>query len=107
MNLFDQLNAATNAPRPAEKPTRRGQNKPWKALSSRIEKEYRDLLTGNPMTTGAIAAKRGLTHMGVLTSLYNMEARGVVKRVGVQPRPASMPRGKGQIIWGLCSDAGN
>lgn len=57
---------------------------------------YRLVMEGRELTTGEIAAKRGITHMGCLNSLYQMEAEGLIERVGLQKKEGP---GKATIIW--------
>lgn len=71
-------------------------------IRKRSDEAYQHLLSGQALTTGEVAAKRGLTHMGCLCSLRKMEARGVVMRVGTRPKQGV---GKAPIIWTWREDA--
>jgi hypothetical protein len=105
MNMFDQLNAAFNSHfnvTPTAKP-RSGNpsptHKPWLSRQLKVEKAFRDVLTGNTMTTAEIANKVGRSHITVLQQMYKYEQRNLVRRVGTVPRPEGSKPGRGQIIW--------
>lgn len=103
MNLFDQLNRAFDGVfvKPKKRATHAAVNKPWLVQQQRADAKYKQLLTGKTLPTGDIAQRLGLSHMGCLTSLYNLEKRGLVERVGALPRRPSYKSlgGRGQILW--------
>ena len=112
MNLFDQLNAAfaTTFVMPPKR-SRKGHNpaptnKPWLSKQVEADARYRKLLMGKTLPTSAITDHMGITRMGGLTSLYKLEERGKVKRMGTVPRNANVLRGRGQILWTWVDDAG-
>ena len=71
---------------------------PWVDRRRKVYEKYRALMEGTVLSTGEIAGAMGYTHMGCLTSLYKMEKRGVIKRVGSRPRDHAYG-GRGQITW--------
>ena len=108
MNLLQQLETAfasefTLAVEPRKNKVK---HKPWESKQSKADVKYRDLLTGKQMTTGEIARTFGYSPMGCLTSLYRLEQRGKIKRVGTAPRVNGYKNipGRGSIIWTWCED---
>lgn len=72
---------------------------PWKAREHKATAKYEALFTAGSLTTSEIANALGYSHMGCLSSLYKLEKRGRIKRIGIKERPPNAPRGRGQIIW--------
>lgn len=70
-----------------------------KIVQAKADGRYRLLMENNKITCAEIARKMGLSHMGCLSSLYKLEKRGLIKRVGWLPRPPDMHMGKGSILW--------
>lgn len=67
-------------------------------IKARSQNQYRLILEGNILTTGEIASRRGISHMGCLSSLYQMEREGFIERKGVRAKEG---KGKATILWGL------
>lgn len=96
MNFSDMLKAPVLVATQEKKP-RKYSNVGPSLVRSRAEARYRLYLENNKLTTGQIAAKLGLSHMGCLCSLYDMEKRGVVERVGTIPKANG--KGRASILW--------
>ena len=57
---------------------------------------YRLIMEGNKLTTGDIASRRGITHMGCLSTLYEMEKEGLIERLGMKDSTGS----RQTVVWG-------
>lgn len=98
MKLFNQLVAAANS-QPTSHSKKPSDNKPWVARRAKADAKYRELLSGKALSTGQIAGHFGYSHCGTLSSLYALEERALVRRVGIQERPNGAPHGRGTILW--------
>lgn len=101
MNLMDMFNAAFDSEFRVTVPkkTRASNNKPWLSRQTKTTNLYRNVLTGNKMTTAQIASALGVAHMAALQYLYALEKRDLVRRVGIKPRDETQGPGRGQVIW--------
>ena len=102
LNLFDMLSAPVKPLMEKKEAPKRAvpipTNKPWLSRRDKADAKFRALLKDGPKSTGEISGAFSYTHMGCLTSLYRMEKRGLVKRVGSRPRDGGIG-GRGQILW--------
>ena len=102
MNLMEQFNRAFDSefrilePKVRHNTTR---HKPWLSRQTKTTNLYKNVLTGNKMTTRQIAYALGVDHMAALQYLYALEKRELVRRVGVKPRDDTQGPGRGQVIW--------
>ena len=96
LNLLGMLTAASTQKKTVKAKPR---NKPYLARQAKADEKYRLLLTGKELTTGEIATVFDQTHCGTLSSLYKLEARGLVTRVRTQERDSSVCKGRGTIVW--------
>lgn len=99
MNLAAMLVAA-NAPvakgrKPPPPMTKETYKRSRATLSARSDARWKAIFGKDTFTTGQLAAKRGCSHMGVLSSLYKLEKRGMVKRAGLAPTNGNKPT----ILW--------
>lgn len=85
-------------PKPAVAPKKRGSTGPQKKREA-ADKRYIKLLSRGVQLTGTIANKFGLSHMGCLSSLYELEKRGIVKRV--RPADHGIPNAGRSLAWML------
>ena len=106
MNLFKQLDVvhkskfrviAEEIPRSKSNPT----NKPWLSRQRKADELFCNAFSEEKRTTSQVANSVGRTHMSVLNHLYKLEARGLIKRVGEEPRDMKHCKvpGRSQIIW--------
>ena len=102
MNLLDQLTFARTSENKTEKP--KPKNKPWLSRQKNVTEKYRQIMVGQKLTTSQVASRAGISHMGALTYLYELEKRKLVKRDGIMERPENAMRGRGQIIWAWCEN---
>lgn len=96
LNLLGMLTAARTQKKTVKAKPR---NKPYLARQAKADEKYRLLLTGKELTTGEIATVFDQTHCGTLSSLYKLEARGLVTRAGVMERETGSVKGRGSIVW--------
>ena len=66
-------------------------------LKARSQGRYRLIMEGKTLSTGEIASIQGITHMGCLSSLYQMEKDGFIERKGLRAKEG---KGKATILWG-------
>lgn len=92
MNFIQQLMKAPVVDAPKK---RQGKSTGPQAIKAKAHGRYRLIMEGNELTTGEIAAKRGITHMGCLSSLYQMESEGLIERVGTRPTGGTKPT----VVW--------
>ena len=99
MNVASMLMAAsTAAPKKRKAPppiTKEAYLRSRATLSARSDARWKALFGDGEYTTGQLAAKRGGTHMGVLSSLYKLEKRGKIKRTGLAPTNGNKPT----VLW--------
>jgi hypothetical protein len=99
MNLAAMLVAA-NAPlatgrKPPPPITKEAYKRSRATLSARATARWKAIFGEASLTTGQLAAKRGCSHMGALSSLYKLEARGLIVRDGLAPTNGNKPT----IVW--------
>jgi len=97
MNIFDQLNVIASSPR--KKRIYRIHHSPHMVQQMAAEERYRAILAGAKVATGDIANRLGISHMGCLSTLYELEKRGRIRRAGIIARKDNEPKGRGQILW--------
>ena len=66
-------------------------------IKAKCQSRYRSIMEGQALTTGEIAAKQGLSHMGCLSTLYQLEKDNMIVRLGTRAKEG---RGKATIVWG-------
>lgn len=101
MSILTALVAAgAYAKETALKPNLEAYARSRKTLQSRSDKRWKETFGGMPRTTTQLASKFGYSHMGALSSLYKLETRKQVKRVGTAPSGGNRP----VIIWQWIGD---
>ena len=71
-----------------------------KTMQARSDARWKAMLAGEPRTTTQLASKFGYSHMGALSSLYKLEKRKQVKRIGTAPSGGNRP----VILWQWIGD---
>lgn len=84
MNFVQMLMQAPNIPSVAPRAKRKVLGGAARKLQS--QGRFRLIMEGQvPMSTGEIALKRGITHTGCLSCLYQLEKDGLVRQAGTRP----------------------
>jgi hypothetical protein len=99
MNVAAMLAAANNPVARGRKPpppiTKEVYKRSRATLSARADARWKAIFGEDALTTGQLAAKRGCSHMGTLSSMYKLEKRGLVVRAGLAPTNGNKPT----ILW--------
>ena len=66
------------------------------AVKANTRGRYRLAMEDRELTTGEIACARNISHMGALSTLYELEKEGLVERAGTKPNTGT---GKPTIVW--------
>ena len=94
MNFIQQLMSTSNTPKQKRKKVDRSASNA--AQRANTDGRYRLFLEGVVLSTPDLAKKMGFTAAGIMSSLLDLEARGVVKRMGLGEKKGP---GKKPVLW--------
>ena len=98
MNMIDALRAASSAQKP--KRSNPGHKRSREVMQRNSDARWKNTFAGQELTTAQLACKLGYSHMGALSSLYKLEKREKVVRVGVVPSGGNKPA----VLWKWIGD---
>lgn len=100
MNIFTALIAAGAQAAGQRKRNDAAYARSRKTMQARSDARWKAVFAGEPRTTTQLTTKLGYSHMGGLSSLYKLEERKKVERIGTAPSGGNRP----VILWQWIGD---